>query len=99
MVTSELSVVAHVSNAVPPGATFIGLAPTKNREVVSAGTVVAPTTTEAFAVFPVVEVTVAVYKVVVVGLTTALPGVVVCSGTPPASTATVPFDAVQLSGA
>ena len=59
MVTLEPSVVAQVSKAVFPGATFIGLAPTTILGVVESSGV-APTTTEASAVSPVEEVATAV---------------------------------------
>jgi hypothetical protein len=102
MVTSELSVVAHVSNAVPPGATFMGLAPTRNREPLSG---VTPTTTDAVAVCPSEDVAVAVYSVAVLGVTLLLPEdphgpVPQDSVAPPASSVKVAaLELFQLSGA
>jgi len=57
IVTLEPSVVAQVNKEVPPGATFIGLAPTKMLEPLSG---VVPTTSDDCAVNPDDDVAVAV---------------------------------------
>lgn len=94
MLTFELSVVAHVSRAFPPGGMFIGLAPTRMFEPLSG---VTPTTSEACAVAPVADVAVAVYSVAVDGLT-LMPPLVPFSGAPLIVTE-VAFVLLQESGA
>ena len=94
IVTLEPSRVAQVSIAVPPGATFVGLAPTTILGPLSG---VVPTTTEACAVSPVNEVATAVYKVAVAGETFIFP--LADPPEPPLMLTEIALVLFQLSGA